>query len=67
VVGNCNLSIPLSFGAWIVGGIISNGDVALDPGTIAKQVRLALIESLSIGVGIFFTHPSAKHVLKFAL
>lgn len=38
VIGNANLTFPISFGAWILGGIVSHGDVNLEPKSIAGQL-----------------------------
>ena len=39
VVGNNNYTVPACGGIWILGGIVSLGDVALDSISIAGQVR----------------------------
>lgn len=37
VVGNHNMTFPISFGVWILGGIVSLGDVNLDSKSVAGQ------------------------------
>jgi hypothetical protein len=39
-VGNHNLLYPAFGGAWILGGIVSSGDVSLDYTSMASQVNI---------------------------
>lgn len=39
IVGNHNLTYPICFGTWILGGCISAGDVNLEPRSLAQQLN----------------------------
>jgi len=39
VIGNNNAKLPLAFGAWILGGTFSSGDVNLEARAVAHQLK----------------------------
>ncbi|XP_059093403.1 luciferin 4-monooxygenase-like isoform X1 [Tigriopus californicus] len=39
ILGNENLTFPICFGAWILGGCVSTGDVNLEPRSLAAQLN----------------------------
>ncbi|TRY63736.1 hypothetical protein TCAL_04290 [Tigriopus californicus] len=39
ILGNHNMTFPICFGAWILGGCISSGDVNLEPRSLSQQLN----------------------------
>ena len=59
-IGNHNLTLPLSFGAWILGGVVSVGDVNLEPRGVAGQLN-------DTAAKIVFCTPDTSNLVKAAV
>jgi len=60
VVGNFNLCFSACFGVWIAGGVVSLGDVALEPRAIAEQL-------VALGAKAVFCVPETADRVREAL